>query len=105
MHPEYIYLSALVFACIVCTGFPLLYLLVPWFKTAYGRAVMLQAWAVALLLDLTLLTSLAPPDKTTFYMYMAAALYTLAAVASGYKIKLLVATYLSDLKESSRKVN
>lgn len=105
MHPEYIYLSALVFACIVCTGFPLLYLLVPWFKTAYGRAIMLQAWAVALLLDLTLLTTLAPPSAITFYKYLAAVLYTLAAVASAYKIKLLVATYLSDLKESSRKVN
>ena len=105
MHPDYIYLSTLAFACIVCTGFPLLYLLVPWFKTAYGRAVMLQAWSVALLLDLTLLTTLAPPSEITVYMYVAAVLYTLAAVASAYKIKLLVATYLSDLKESSRKVN
>lgn len=105
MHPDYIYLFALVFACIVCTSFPLLYLLVPWRKTAYGRAIMLQAWAVALLLDLTLLTTLAPPSATTFYKYLAAALYVLAAVAAGYKIKLLVATYLSDLKEYSRKVD
>lgn len=105
MHPEYIYLSALVFACIVCTGFPLLYLLVPWFKTAYGRAIMLEAWVVALLLDLTLLTTLAPPSAITFYKHLAAALYVLAAVAAGYKIKLLVATYLSVLKEYSRKVD
>lgn len=50
--------------CAVCTTLvPLIYSLSPWYKSLLGRAFMIQAFAFALIVDITLIFSYWRPDS------------------------------------------
>lgn len=77
-------IGMLVIASICATAFPILYLFAPWYKTRLGRALMIQGWAFALALDVTLLFQFWQPKNIMVLFWVNAFVFTLIAFATGY---------------------
>lgn len=74
----------LAIACVCATAFPILYLFAPWYKTRLGRALMIQGWAFAVALDLTLLFYFWQPVSLFVVLWVNAVVFTLIAGATAY---------------------
>lgn len=67
------------FTAITATAFPFLYAFSPWYKTALGRAMMLQGVAFAAVMDLRFVFSIWDPGRE---VYLWVSVITLALVAA-----------------------
>lgn len=74
----------LVIAAICTTAFPLLYTFSPWYRSRLGRALMLQAIAFSLAMDITALGLLWQPGNIRVVFGIVVFVYTLIAIATAY---------------------
>lgn len=66
------------------TAFPIVYSFSPWYKSRLGRALMIQAIAFALALDLTLIFHFWTPTNILVIFWTNAVIFTLIAGATAY---------------------
>jgi ABC-type multidrug transport system fused ATPase/permease subunit len=74
----------LIVASVCTTAFPILYAFTPWYRSILGRALMLQAIAFSLAIDLTLFFQYyeITPDNIKGIFWLNLVVFTLIAVAT-----------------------
>lgn len=76
-------------AAISATLFPIIYVFSPWYKTDLGRVVMLQAFAFAVALDVTLVFSYWKPGDVLFVHWVEVIVFGMIALATSSMTYLL----------------
>lgn len=96
----------LVFTCVITTLFPVAYALVPWYETMYGRAMMFNAIALALVMDFTLVARLSYPYtdfEVLSFQIVEFLVFALVALAVLNKLRLFYKTYYKVYTENHTK--
>lgn len=83
------------FVTALCTtAFPIMYAFSPWYKSPLGRALMTQAIAFALAIDLTLVVQFWNPSDILILFWLNAFVLTLVAVSTGWlTVQMIQANY------------
>lgn len=84
-------------AAVCATIFPIAYAIVPWFRSALGRALMLQSVSLALALDVTLFFQYwnPYPEHILIAFWVNVVVFGMIAVATSYLTFLLLRLHLT----------
>lgn len=91
----------------VCvTAFPIMYAFSPWYKSPIGRALMTQAIAFMLAIDMTLVAQFWQPDDIIILFWINAIILSFVAIATGWlTVTMVKANYMKHQRSKDARMS